>query len=57
LKRRQWVNAEDHKQIHDECQVACGKGVDSSCVPECQVRMYGCLDHDRKTSDGKKRYD
>jgi len=56
LKRRQWASAEDHKKIHDECQVACGKGVDSSCVPECQVRMYGCLDHDRKTVGGKKLY-
>lgn len=56
VRRHQWANAEDHMAIKDECQIACGKGVDSSCVPECQVRLYGCLDYDRKVPEGAKEY-
>jgi hypothetical protein len=44
-------------RVLDKCEAACGKGVDSSCVPECQVEMYSCLDHDQKTPDGAKLYD
>jgi hypothetical protein len=56
-KRHQWASAADHKAITDKCTHACGKGVDSSCVPECQVRLYGCLDYDRKTTEGAKEYE
>jgi len=55
--RRQWANAEDHAAMKDACTKACGKGVDSSCVPECQVRLYTCLDYDRKVPEGAKRYE
>lgn len=55
-RRHQWASQEDHLAIKDECTKACGKGVDSSCVPECQVRLYGCLDYDRKTKEGAKEY-
>merc|ERR1719272_2914272 len=34
------ADAEVLEEIGDECVEACGKGVDSSCVPECQVKMY-----------------
>lgn len=54
--RRHWAATEDYLAIKDECVKACGKGVDSSCVPECQVKLYGCLDYDRKTSEGAKQY-
>jgi len=28
------------------CKEACGPGVDSTCVPQCQTEMFWCLDHD-----------
>jgi carboxypeptidase C (cathepsin A) len=45
------------KRVSDKCQEACGKGVDSSCVPECQVEMYACLDHDPTVPESAKLYE
>lgn len=57
LALRRHVGSAELLRVEDKCTQACGKGVDSSCVPECQVEMYSCLDHDRKTKDGAKKYD
>lgn len=51
------VQAVELLRAKDKCKQACGKGVDTSCVPQCQVEMYQCLDHDRKTTEGAKKYD
>merc|ERR1719272_2065865 len=56
LSSRGHADAELLEEIHDGCAEACGVGVDSSCLPECQVKMYTCLDHDRKTDAGAKKY-
>lgn len=40
------ISAAERKAIEDMCNSACGTGVDSSCVPQCQTEMYRCLDHD-----------
>jgi len=56
LRRKGQVSAVDIEQAQDKCVDACGKGVDSSCVPECQVKLYSCLDHDRKVPEGHKKY-
>jgi hypothetical protein len=56
LMLRQVVSAADVDKAHDECTAACGKGVDSSCVPECQVKLYTCLDHDRKVPEGLEKH-
>jgi len=50
------VSAARLERIQDECVIACGRGVDSSCVPECQVKMYTCLDHDQQTEEGAKKF-
>merc|ERR1719235_2295178 len=42
--------------IEGMCKNACGKGVDSSCVPNCQVAIYTCMDANRQTEEGKKQY-
>jgi len=57
LAVRRHVSSIELARLQDKCHDACGKGVDSSCVPECQVEMYTCLDHDRKTAEGEKLYD
>merc|ERR1719446_752459 len=36
------------------CRNSCGVGVDSSCVPQCQVEMYWCLDHDPPYESDKR---
>merc|ERR1719265_3116991 len=33
------------KMIRGQCQSACGAGADSSCVTECEMEMYSCIDH------------
>jgi hypothetical protein len=56
LSSRGHADAETLEEMKDGCIDACGTAVDSSCVPECQVKMYMCLDHDRKTEEGATEY-
>lgn len=56
LKKNMAVCAADVEHVHDKCVAACGKGADSSCVPECQVKLYACLDHDRTVPEGKEKH-
>jgi len=38
------VTEDQRKMIRDQCASACGAGADSSCVTECQMEMYSCID-------------
>lgn len=51
------VDEQHQKMISDMCQQACGEGVDSSCVPQCQNDMYQCLDANSTTWQHHADYD
>jgi len=42
-------------QTFEMCDKMCGNGVDSTCVPECEVALYWCEDHDLVTSAEDKK--
>jgi len=44
----------DRRVIHGECEAACGNGVDSSCVPQCEIEMYTCRSYASHTDEHKK---
>lgn len=42
---RDILSAAVRQGFYNRCQKACGKGADSSCVPQCETEMYWCVDH------------
>jgi len=40
------TNSQQSAVILKGCKEACGAGVDTTCVPQCQTEMFWCLDHD-----------
>jgi len=53
-----FITKEEMKAIEGKCTDSCGTtGVDSSCIPVCQVGIYSCMDNNRKTKDGLEIYE
>eukprot|EP00747_Dinoflagellata_sp_TGD_P127291 gnl/TRDRNA2_/TRDRNA2_174385_c2_seq10.p1 gnl/TRDRNA2_/TRDRNA2_174385_c2~~gnl/TRDRNA2_/TRDRNA2_174385_c2_seq10.p1 ORF type:complete len:212 (+),score=48.22 gnl/TRDRNA2_/TRDRNA2_174385_c2_seq10:79-714(+) len=52
-----FITKAEMKRVEGMCRKACGSKVDSSCVPQCQVTIYNCMDANRKTEEGKKQYE
>mmetsp|Transcript_33276 Transcript_33276/g.75837 ORF Transcript_33276/g.75837 Transcript_33276/m.75837 type:complete len:182 (-) Transcript_33276:64-609(-) len=47
----------EREHMKEECQSVCGEGVDSSCVPSCEVELFWCYDFDRKVAEGKDKHE
>eukprot|EP00747_Dinoflagellata_sp_TGD_P065804 gnl/TRDRNA2_/TRDRNA2_154511_c0_seq3.p1 gnl/TRDRNA2_/TRDRNA2_154511_c0~~gnl/TRDRNA2_/TRDRNA2_154511_c0_seq3.p1 ORF type:complete len:214 (-),score=51.48 gnl/TRDRNA2_/TRDRNA2_154511_c0_seq3:107-748(-) len=55
-----YISKIEQARVKGICKDACAKSgdsVDSSCVPQCQVDIYNCMDANRKTEEGKKQYE
>jgi len=48
------VTTEEHKLINSQCHAACGAGVDSTCVPKCEIALYACIDYASHTDERKQ---
>mmetsp|Transcript_692 Transcript_692/g.1409 ORF Transcript_692/g.1409 Transcript_692/m.1409 type:complete len:192 (+) Transcript_692:43-618(+) len=51
------VTLAQRADMESECKGACGEGVDSSCVPSCEVELFWCFDYDRLLEEGKEKFD